>query len=38
VTGTITLDPIDIGGDVGKKNTSDLTWDCVGEPELADSL
>lgn len=38
VVGTITVDPIDTGGDVGAKNTSDVTWDCVGEPTLADDL
>lgn len=38
VAGTLTVDPIDVGGDVGAKNTSDLTWDCVGEPTLTDDL
>lgn len=38
ITGTVTIDPMDVGGDVGKKNTSGFTWDCVGEPELGDSL
>jgi hypothetical protein len=37
VTGVVTIDPLDIGGDVGKKNTSDASWDCVGEPALADT-
>jgi hypothetical protein len=32
------VDPLDVGGDVGKKNTSDLKWACVGEPTLIDDL
>jgi hypothetical protein len=38
VTGQLKLSPLDIGGDVGKKNTSDLKWSCVGEPTLVDDL
>lgn len=38
VTGEVIVDPLDIGGDVGKKNTSDIKWGCVGEPELVDDL
>jgi hypothetical protein len=38
VVGTAIVDPLDVGGDVGAKNTTDVTWDCVGEPELADDL
>jgi hypothetical protein len=38
IVGTVVVDPIDVGGDVGAKNTSDITWDCVGEPELSDDL
>lgn len=38
VSGVLTVDPIDVGGDVGAKNTADITWDCVGEPELTDDL
>lgn len=34
VTGNVRVDPIDLGGDVKKKNTSDLEWDCVGKPIL----
>ena len=34
----VSVSPLDIGGDVGKKNTSDLKWACVGEPELVDDL
>lgn len=33
VSGTLTVDPLDVGGDEVKKNMSvDLEWDCVGEP------
>lgn len=36
-TGTVTIDPLDIGGDEVKKNMmSDFEWDCVGEPDLSD--
>lgn len=35
VTGMVRVDPIDLGGDVKKKNTSELEWDCVGEPTLS---
>jgi hypothetical protein len=38
ITGTVTVDPIAIGGDVGAKNTSDFTWTCVGFPALGDDL
>lgn len=38
ITGVLTVDPIDHGGDVGAKNTSDFTWDIVGDPELTDDL
>jgi hypothetical protein len=35
ITGTVTVDPLDVGGDEVKKNmTSDFEWDCVGMPEL----
>ena len=37
VTGTVTIDPLDVGGDEVKKNmTSDFEWGCVGEPKLSD--
>lgn len=33
VKGTVTIDPLDVGGDEVKKNMSvDFEWDCVGEP------
>lgn len=38
VTGELVVDPLDVGGDVGVKNTSDIKWACVGEPELVDDL
>lgn len=35
VTGTVVIDPIDVGGDeVKKRPQSDFEWDFVGEPEL----
>jgi hypothetical protein len=38
ITGQLVIDPLDVGGDVGKKNTSDLSWAFLGEPELTDDL
>lgn len=38
ITGTVLIDPLDVGGDVGKKNQSDIKWAFVGEPEFADNL
>lgn len=38
ISGDIVVDPVDVGGDTNSKNTSDVTWDCVGEPVLADDL
>lgn len=38
ITGELVVDPLDVGGDVKKKNTSDLKWGCVGEPTLVDDL
>lgn len=38
ITGVITVDPIDYGGEFGAKNSSDITWDFVGDPELSDDL
>lgn len=38
VTGTLTIDPINLGGDVRKRNKSDFEWQCVGDPVfVADS-
>jgi hypothetical protein len=33
ITGTVTVDPLSIGGDIGSKPTSDFTWTCVGLPD-----
>jgi hypothetical protein len=38
ITGEVMVDPLDVGGDVKKKNTSDIKWAFVGEPELVDDL
>lgn len=38
ITGTVIVDPLDIGGDVKKKNQSDIKWAFIGEPELVDDL
>lgn len=38
ITGEVMVDPMDVGGDVGKKNTSDIKWVFIGEPELVDDL
>jgi hypothetical protein len=38
VTGEVMVDPLDVGGDVNKKNQSDIKWAFVGEPELVDDL
>jgi len=38
VTGTVQVDPLQVGGDdMGKNMTSDFSWDCVGEPVLDDA-
>lgn len=36
VTGTITITPLDIGGDAKTRPTSDFEWSCVGEPQFGD--
>lgn len=38
IVGELIVDPLDVGGDVGKKNTSDIKWAFVGVPELVDDL
>ncbi len=38
VTGMVRVDPLNLGGDVKKKNTTEATWKCVGQPVLADEL
>lgn len=35
VTGTVTVDPLDLGGDVKKKNESEFEWDIVGDPAMS---
>lgn len=35
VTGSVRVDPVALGGDVKKRNTSDNTWKVVGTPVLA---
>lgn len=32
VEGKVKIKPVDLGGEVGKKNTSDLSWQFMGEP------
>ena len=38
VTGTVTVDPLELGGDVKAKNTVDFEWSVVGQPVLGDDL
>jgi hypothetical protein len=38
ITGQLIVDPLDVGGDVNKRNTSDIKWAFVGEPALVDDL
>lgn len=38
ISGTLRVSPLDVGGDVGKKNTSELKWACIGEPTLVANL
>jgi hypothetical protein len=33
ITGQLVVDPLDVGGDVNKKNTSDIKWGCVGRAD-----
>lgn len=35
ITGSVTVEAIEIGGDVSSKPTSDFTWTLVGEPVIA---
>lgn len=37
VTGTVCVMPINIGGEVKKRNTSDVTMRCIGMPALGDT-
>jgi hypothetical protein len=38
ISGVVSIDPIDVGGDSGKTMRSDIEWDCVGAPELTTDL
>ena len=38
ISGIVTVDPIDAGGDVGTKPESEIEWTLVGDPELAADL
>lgn len=35
VSGIVTIDPVDVGGDTKTRPTSDFEWDCVGEPTFS---
>lgn len=37
ITGELTVHPLDVGGDVGQKNTSDLEWPIIGDPVYSTS-
>jgi hypothetical protein len=34
ITGSVVIDPLTVGGDIGTNGTSDFEWACVGEPDL----
>lgn len=36
VVGTVTVEAIEVGGDVGTKPTSDFAWTLVGDPVITD--
>jgi hypothetical protein len=38
ISGVVKVRPIDVGGDVKKRPTSDIEWPCVGEPVLGTDL
>jgi hypothetical protein len=38
VSGTVVVDPLELGGDVKKKNTTALEWVIVGDPVLGTDL
>ena len=38
VTGQVRIAPLNLGGDVKKKNTTDFTWTVIGDPVLGDDL
>jgi hypothetical protein len=37
-TGLVVVDPLEVGGDVGKKNESSMSWECVGLPSIGADL
>jgi hypothetical protein len=37
-SGVATVDPLEVGGDVKKKNTTDFEWSLVGDPTLGADL
>jgi hypothetical protein len=38
VSGTVTIDPLELGGDVNAKNSVDFEWGIVGDPVLGTDL
>lgn len=38
ITGTVIVDPLELGGDVKTKNTTDFEWVVVGDPVLGTDL
>ena len=38
VTGICRIAPLNLGGDVKKKNTTDFTWAIIGDPVLGETL
>lgn len=38
ISGIVTIDPIEVGGDVGAKPDSDIEWTVVGDPTIAADL
>lgn len=38
ITGRVVVDPLDVGGEVNKKNTADVSWEIVGTPAFGADL
>jgi hypothetical protein len=38
ITGMVRVAPLNVGGAVKSRPTSDFEWACIGEPEFADAL
>lgn len=38
ITGVLELDPLDVGGDAKTRPTSEVEWECVGEPQIGADL